>query len=222
MKKYLPILRQCGLFEGIGDQNIIDMLPCLDAKTAFYPKGSILYGAGHIPDRLCLIISGEAHMSETDFWGNVSLMSVCVEGDLFGESFVSAAPLPFDITAQRDTMLMTFDIGKVLSTCPNGCPFHKAVVKNLFLIISAKNRSLVSKMGHITKRTTREKVLSFLSYQASMAKNDSFVIPFNRQQLADYLAVDRSALSATLSSMQKQGLLTYRKNHFTLFLREDT
>ena len=205
------------LVSGIDDTNILAMLGCLDTRIAHYSRGSTIFAAGQVPRRLCLVAHGEVHMRQTDFWGNVSLLSVCGAGDLFGESFVGAAPIPFDVVAQRDSEVLTFDIGKVLTVCSAGCPFHQMVIHNLFLTISVKNRGLVSKLGHITRRTTRDKLISYLSQQAALAGSNHFSISLNRQQLADYLSVDRSALSAELSKMRRDGLLDYRKNDITLF-----
>jgi CRP-like cAMP-binding protein len=88
-------------------------------------------------------------------------------------------------------------------------------------LLSYKNLELMKKINHITKRSTREKLLSYLSAEAKKQGSKSFLIPFDRQQLADYLCVERSAMSSELSKMRSEGLLEYQKSFFTLIQEED-
>ena len=109
-----------------------------------------------------------------------------------------------------------FDVNKILGTCSSACRFHALVVHNLFFAMSDKNRKLVQKLGHMSKRSTREKLISYLSEEAKQQNSGTFTIPFNRQQLADFLSVDRSAMSNELCKMRDEGLLLFEKNKFTL------
>ena len=121
-----------------------------------------------------------------------------------------------DVLALEDSTVIFFDVKRILTSCSNACRFHSIVVQNLFFAISEKNRKLVQKIGHMSKRTTREKLISYLSEQAKKQNSANFTIPFNRQQLADFLSVDRSAMSNELCKMRDEGLLEFEKNKFRL------
>ncbi|MBR2489828.1 MAG: winged helix-turn-helix domain-containing protein, partial [Clostridia bacterium] len=121
-----------------------------------------------------------------------------------------------DVVAIEDSTVIFFDVKRIITTCPSACRFHALVVQNMFFAICEKNRKLVQKLGHMSKRTTREKLISYLSEQAKRQNSSSFVIPFNRQQLADFLSVDRSAMSNELCKMRNEGLLEFSKNSFKL------
>lgn len=139
-------------------------------------------------------------------------------GDLFGEAYVApdSGALLNDVVAEQDSIVLFFDVRRMLTVCSSACVFHTAVVQNLCFALSEKNRRLVQKLSCISKRTTREKLIAYLSEEAKRHNSGTFTIPFNRQQLADYLSVDRSAMSNELSKMQREGLLTYDKSRFTL------
>lgn len=121
-----------------------------------------------------------------------------------------------DVVAIEDSSVIFFDVKRIITTCPSACRFHSIVVQNMFFAISEKNRKLVQKLGHMSKRTTREKLISYLSEEAKKQNNPSFIIPFNRQQLADFLSVDRSAMSNELCKMRDEGLIEFEKNCFKL------
>lgn len=137
---------------------------------------------------------------------------------MFGESYASpdSGALLNDVVAVEDSAVMFFDICRILSVCPSACEFHSLTVRNLFFSVSEKNRKIVTKLGHMSNRTTRDKLLSYLSDEAKRKESSDFYIPFNRQQLADFLSVDRSAMSHELCKMRDEGLLQFDKNHFTL------
>jgi CRP-like cAMP-binding protein len=140
-------------------------------------------------------------------------------GEMFGEAYVSpeSGVLINDVVAEAESEVLFFDVKRILTVCPSACRFHATVIQNLFYAISEKNRKLVQKIGHMSKRTTRAKLLSYLSEEAKKQNSTNIMIPFNRQQLADFLSVDRSAMSNELCKMRDEGLLVFEKNEFTLF-----
>ena len=158
------------------------------------------------------------HIQKDDFWGNRSIINVIGVGELFGESYIApdSGPLLNDVVAAEDSVVICLDANRVITTCSNACRFHQMVVQNLFYEVSGRNRRLVQKLGHMAQRTTREKLISYLSEQSQKHKSASFEIPLNRQQLADFLSVDRSAMSNELCKMRDEGLLTFNKNSFEL------
>ena len=137
---------------------------------------------------------------------------------MFGEAYIApeSGALLNDVVAVEDSAVIFFDVRRIITVCSSACRFHSMVVQNLFFSISQKNKTLVQKIGHISKRTTREKLISYLSEEAKRQNSASFTIPFNRQQLADFLSVDRSAMSNELCKMRDEGLLEFEKNQFKL------
>jgi CRP-like cAMP-binding protein len=118
--------------------------------------------------------------------------------------------------ATADSELLFIDFRRLASPCVNACAFHARLIRNMLNIVSVKNIALTRKIEHVSRRTTREKLLSYLSDAAKKAGGGWFSIPFNRQELADYLYVERSAMSATLSKLRDEGVLLYRRNNFKL------
>lgn len=206
------------LFRGISQADAESVLKCLSAVERTYKKGDIIFHAGDRASAMGLVVSGRVEIVRDDFWGNRQIMGSAGAGELFGESYACMPNAVFMVTAQaaEDCELLFLEVGKILTTCSPACEFHSRLIHNLLYIMSEKNLQLTRKIDHMGKRNIREKVMAYLSFQAEQKCSDSFQIPFNRQQLADYLAVDRSALSAELSRMQKDGILRYEKNYFTI------
>ena len=218
MKKYIPILKNTQLFSGASDEDIEAMLGCLQAKLCTYKKGEYVLREGERVERLMMLVKGELHIQRDDYWGNRSIISMVGVGEMFGEAYAApeSGPLMNDVLAVEDSAVIFLDIGKLLTVCPNGCKFHAMAVKNLFFAISEKNRKLVRKLGYMSRRTTREKLIAYLSEEAKRQNSGSFSIPFNRQQLADFLSVDRSAMSNELCKLRDEGLIEFEKNRFRL------
>lgn len=218
MKKYIPILKKTQLFSGASDEDIEAMLGCLQAKLCTYEKGEYVLREGERVERLMMLVKGELHIQRDDYWGNRSIISMVGVGEMFGEAYAApeSGPLMNDVLAVEDSAVIFLDIGKLLTVCPNGCKFHAMAVKNLFFAISEKNRKLVRKLGYMSQRTTREKLIAYLSEEAKRHNSGSFSIPFNRQQLADFLSVDRSAMSNELCRLRNEGLIEFEKNRFKL------
>ena len=218
MKEYIGILKKTQMFAGVGEEEIAAMLGCLGARMRTYKKGEYVLRQGeHISDILVLVAGG-LHIRNDDYWGNRSILGHIGVGDMFGEAYAApgSGALLNDVVAVEDSVAISFDVKRVITTCPSACRFHSLVVQNLFFAISEKNRNLVQKIGHMSRRTTREKLVSYLSEEARRHGGPAFEIPFNRQQLADFLSVDRSAMSAELGRMRDEGMLEFEKNRFRL------
>lgn len=218
MKEFISILKRTKLFAGIEEAEILSMLSCLQAKKRTYKKGEYVLRAGEKLSYITVLAEGLLHIVSDDYWGNRSIINMVSAGEMFGEAYAApdSGALLNDVVAMEDSTVLFFDIGRILTVCSSACKFHSLVVKNLVYAISEKNRKLVGKLGHIQKRTTREKLMSYLSEEAKKQRSPSFAIPFNRQQLADFLSVDRSAMSAELCKMRDEGLIIFEKNRFTL------
>ena len=218
MKKYIPILKKTKLFSGICEEEIGSMLSCLDARLREYKKSEYVLRQGERSDNITVLVSGELHIQMDDYWGNRTIINRIGVGEMFGEAYVASenGVLLNDVLAVEDSAVIFFDVRKVITVCSSACRFHSILVQNLFFAISDKNRPLVQKLGHISKRSTREKLISYLSEEAKKQNSSDFTIPFNRQQLADFLSVDRSAMSNELCKMRDEGLLKFEKNRFKL------
>ncbi|MBQ7972207.1 MAG: Crp/Fnr family transcriptional regulator [Lachnospiraceae bacterium] len=223
MQKYIKTLKGTRLFSGVGEDEILSMLGCLQARKQTFRKGDLVFRRGEHIRNLTILAEGKLLIQKDDFWGNRSIVNVIHEGEMFGEAYITpeSGAILNDVTAEEDSTVLFFDIQRILTVCPSACKFHSLLIQNLFYAISEKNRNLVQKIGHMSKRSTRAKLLSYLSEQAGRHNAGTFTIPFNRQQLADFLSVDRSAMCSELSKMQEEGLLTYHKNKFTLHASED-
>ena len=218
MKKYISILKRTKLFAGVADEEIGAMLSCLDARLHTYKKGEYVFRQGEHLNCITVLVEGELHVQRDDYWGNRAIVNRVAVGEMFGEAYIApeSGALINDVLAVEDSEVIFFDVCRIITVCSSACRFHSMVVQNLFFAISEKNRSLLQKLGHISKRTTREKLISYLSEEAKRQNSASFTIPFNRQQLADFLSVDRSAMSNELCKMRDEGLLEFNKNAFKL------
>lgn len=219
MKKYIPFLKRTKLFSGVGDEDIASMLNCLNVTVRRNSKGEYVFRQGEYNRNLMLLTEGRLHIQKEDYWGNLSILNEIRPGEMFGEAYVApdSGVLMNDVVATENSTILLLDIDRILSVCPSACPFHTRLVKNLFYTVSDKNRSLIQKIGHMSQRTTREKLLSYLSDESKRQNSRSFTIPFNRQQLADFLSVDRSAMSNELCKMRDEGMLVFHKNEFTIY-----
>ena len=218
MKKYIEILKQTQLFAGIKDNELSSMLDCLQATIKTYKKGEYIFREGDYIDKITILVQGKLIIQKDDFWGNRSIVSAIRIGEMFGEAYATpdSGAILNDVIAEECSTVISFNIYKLLTMCPSSCRFHSIVIQNLFFAISEKNRKLVQKLGHMSKRTTREKLISYLSEEAKKNNSSNFEIPFNRQQLADFLSVDRSAMSNELCKMRDDGMIEFKKNKFKL------
>ncbi len=222
MKKYISILKQTKLFAGVAEDEIGAMLSCLDARLHEYKKGEYVLHQGEHLNHITVVVAGELHVQRDDYWGNRAIVNRIGVGEMFGEAYIApeSGAILNDVVAVEDSTVIYFDVRRIITVCSSACRFHSMVVQNLFFAVSEKNRTLVQKLCHISKRTTREKLISYLSEESKRQSSSSFTIPFNRQQLADFLSVDRSAMSNELCKMRDEGFLAFEKNQFILLKTE--
>ncbi len=218
LKEILGILKNSPLFIGIEEENIEFLLQCLLATEKSYKKNQSIFMAGEKANTMGIVLTGKVHVVQEDFWGNRNILANIGEGELFGETFSCSQvkKIPVSVIAIENSKVLLVDYLKVITTCPTSCVFHTRLIQNMVEILAQKNVLLTRKMEILTKGTTREKLLAYLSLEAQKKGRGDFLIPFNRQELADYLSVDRSALSKELSKMQGEGILHYKKNFFEL------
>ena len=197
------------LFADIDEQQLDTLLTCLKTVTRTYRKEEFIFIRGDRPSYVGIMLSGGANVLMEEPGGQRVILSHVSAGQLFGEAFSCAnlETLPVSIVASEPSEIMLIDYCKLVTTCSRSCPFHHQLIMNMMRILATNNIQLTEQIGHLSKRTIREKLLSLLSMQARQADGRTVEIPFNRQELADYLCVDRSALSRELSAMQAEGIL---------------
>lgn len=211
-------LSETQLFRGIEEQEIDSLLQCLAATKREYKKGEVILSEGTITESLGIVLSGMAIISCSDIWGNNSILGDIAPGAVFAEVYacIPGVPLRISVSAAEDTTVLFMNVGRVLSTCTNACPFHTKLVRNLLTVCAYKSLQLSQRILHTSSKSIRGRLMSYFSQCAKGSGSCSFQIPYNRQQLADYLGVDRSAMSNELSKMQKEGLIEYQRNQFLL------
>ncbi len=214
----MNILQKSKLFQGLTTTEIDQILTCLHGHTKKHGKDEFLLFPGSTTKQMGLVISGAVDIIEEDFWGNRTILSRVTQGGVFGEGYAACPDTPLLVGAvvAENCEVLWLNISHITTRCESNCAMHGRLIQNLLAILARKNIMLTEKISHTSQRSTRKKLLSYLSAEANKAGSASFTIPFNRQQLADYLSVDRSALSAELSNMAKEGILSYRKAEFTL------
>lgn len=206
------------LFQGSAPEQVKEMMKCFYAREKHYCKGEIVLYMGDMVKDLGIVLSGGVTIERDDLLGNRSIFGHAGPGQIFAETYacVPGEPLMVNVVADQDTDILFLDIGRVLTTCQTTCTHHSQLIRNLLLASARKNLGLSERIMHTSPKSIRGRLISYFSAQAARQGSRNFSIPFNRQQLADYLEVDRSALSAELGKMKKEGLLDFWKNQFAL------
>lgn len=218
MKKHIETLKKCTLFNEIEPDNLETLLGCLDAKISKYKKGEIIIAEGTKVRYIGIVLKGSAQIIQMDYYGNKSILSTAKPSQIFAEAFAcaEAEAMPVTVEALEDSEIMLADCNKILKTCCNSCLFHQQLIFNLMKELAKKTIVLHRKIDIISKRTTRDKLMTYLMSEAKKQKKNSFEIPFDRQALADFLEVDRSGLSAEISKLRNEGIIESKKNKFKI------
>ena len=218
MEEFFPVLARCPLLDGIDMTDWSGLLACLGAGVRSVSKYQPVISEGDPARYVGIVLEGRLRVELVDYLGNRSILSESHPGELFGESFAcaGAAEMPVTVVADTDARVMLIDCQRITTSCSNACGFHSRLIGNLLKIVAQKNIQLNQKIQITAKRSTREKLMAYLLGQAKLQGSDSFTIPFDRQTLADYLQVERSAMSAQISQLRKEGVLESKKNFFRL------
>ena len=206
------------LFQGIREHEIEAMLTCFSAEERTYGKDAYIYRAGDVTGRLGVVMEGAVNIIKDDVWGNRKIIENIGGGQIFGETYacLKGEPLMVDVQASERSRILFMDVNRILTTCSSSCDFHNRLIRSLMYVLAGKNLMLTKKMDIITPKSLRERVMVYLSQESVKQGCRTVTVPFNRQQMADYLSVDRSALSAELSRMQRDGVISYEKSRFTI------
>ena len=218
MEAYYSILETCPLFSGISNQDLKGLLGCLGATSRQVSKGETVFAEGDGATHMGIVLSGGVRLSREDYYGNRSIVSRAGPGELFAESYACAnvQAMPVSVVAEEQSLLLLIDCRRLTVSCANACSFHSRIIQNLLQLVAGQNLVFDQKIQITSQRTTREKLMAYLTNQMKLHNSRSFTIPYDRQALADYLEVDRSGLSSQISQLRKEGVLESTKNHFRI------
>ena len=206
------------LFDGISEQERGAMLGCIGYHIGTFKKGGIVALEGENLRHIGIVLSGSVDMVKEDLWGHKTMLVRMRKNEVFGETFAcgedNLSVVTFLVSENAKILFMPFD--RVMHSCTMACRFHHQLIENMVHIIANKNRDLMRKVEVVSKRTIREKLLAYLSIQAQLQGTRYFEIPLGRVELAEYLCVDRSALTRELAKMQEEGLIDYHRNCFRM------
>ncbi len=218
MEKFFGIILQNPLFSGIQREDLPSFLSCLNVRAEAFQKGDPVFLEGDPAGFIGLVLEGSVQIVRDDLYGNRSLLTVAEQGEVFGETFVCAnvEVMPLSALAAQDCKILWMELQRMLTVCSNACGFHQRMVKNLLHEVAKKNLLLSRKVQIMSQKTTKDKLMTYLLDYAKQKKSPEFTIPLDRQALADFLGVDRSAMSAELSKLRKAGVLECKGSHFRL------
>ena len=211
-------LQNCSLFSDISRENIAHLLGCLGAKIRTFDNGQTIFSEGESADEIGIVISGGVRIIKIDYFGNRSILYEAHMNETFCEGFACSTldELPASVIAEEETTVLLINASRVLKTCDAGCGFHHKLIYNLMKELANKTVLYHERIDVTARRTTKEKLMAYLHTEAKRKKSLSFDIPFDRQELADYLEVERSGLSSEIGKLVKKGVIKTKKNHFEI------
>lgn len=221
MKNYNAVLRKCKLFDGISESQYHAMCTCINAKYKKYAKGEIIMLTGDDVRGIGVVLNGFVKIVNVFRDGNETIDAMLGGGEIFAEAIVCAGieNSPVTVVAVQDTEVMFIDYKKVIMSCDSSCDFHTKLIKNMLSIIAKKNLMQKEKISIISNYSMRERILTYLEFQnRKYGFSGKFSIPYNRDELAEYLCVNRSSMSTELSKMQREGIIKYHKNNFEILI----
>lgn len=218
MDDYIHSLSKLSLFSGIRTEDLSSMLTCLGSYTCNYKKGEFIFLSSEPIQSVGIILQGTIHMIKEDIWGNKTILAFIQKGEIFGETFACGNQLNSAVTfyASTNCKILYMPFYKIIHVCNMSCVFHHRLIENMVGLIANKNTHLMEKLEIISKKTLRDKILTYMSLQAQINKSSYFEIPLGRVELADYLCADRSALTRELNNMKSDGIIDFQKNYFHL------
>lgn len=223
MENNLGLLQKVPLFEGISENEILGMLKCLNAHQRNFFEGSIIFQEGQRIGTVGVVLEGAVQVVREDVHGSRLIMAEWGPADLFAEAFAPAEieEIPVSVFASAKSRILFLDFKRIITQCSSHCEFHTLLIRNMMKVLAIKNIMLSGRIELLGKRTIREKLLAYFWSQSRKTKKTRIVLPFNRNELADFLCVDRSAMSRVLGRMQEEGVISFKKNVFQLHLDEE-
>ncbi len=218
MQEYLNVFQKSSFFAGMDDKEILSVLTCVDGKLVTPKTGEYIFRAGECISSMGMVLDGNVLVIQENVWGHRNVLAKFQAGDFFAEAYAATpeSVLNISVVADTDCTIMLLNMNRLLHLCPTPCSHHSKLIRNLVALLAERLLLFNDKITHICQRSIKEKLLSYLSSEAIRQGSMEFNIRFDRQQLADYLSIERSAMSAELSKLQKAGILSTQRNHFVL------
>ena len=218
MKENFQSLKKSPLFYGIREDELYTLIKCCGGEEAEFERGEPLFRMGESLYRIMILLEGSVEIEREDFWGKKRILKILGEGESFGAVYACSrtAVLPVSLTAVESSRALFLDYQRMCSFCTLACSFHTRLIQNFLRLVSEESAYMENRLWHMSAGTTREKLLSYLSEAAIEQGSREIDLKLSRQELADYLAVDRSAMSSELGKLKKEGILDFKKNHFEL------
>lgn len=206
------------IFKGINAEDKKHMMSCMKAETVTFKKGDYIIHYHDIVKYIYIIDSGVAEVVNYDFFGNEFIIQRLIKEDVIGlVKAYNEKTAQVDIICKEDITALRIDVYYITRTCSNACSYHKRLIDNIIATMALKSDSFQDKIFYLSQKSSHDKILAYLYNQKRKNNSDSFDIPFNRQQLADYLNIDRSALSRELSKLKVDKIIDFHKNHFEVY-----
>ena len=218
MQKYFEILKSCPLFSGTSDAELTALLHCLLVKVVSFGKGDTIIFDGSPAKYIGIVLEGRVQMISIDYYGNRNIITEASPGEMFVEEFAASDShvVPLSVVAVENCTVMLVECSRVIRSCSHSCQHHHTMIFNLMKALAKKNITFHERMEITSKRTTREKLMAYLINEAKKGGSAEFDIPFDRQELADYLEVDRSGLSTEIGKLVRDGVIRTHRSHFRL------
>lgn len=223
MKKDFELMKKCPLFNKMDDEELNAILKSPHTKIQDFSKNNTVIAEGSNVDHVGIVLSGAVQIVRNDYYGNRSIIALINSPQIFAEVFVfsETETMPVSVVSVTDSRIMLINMKNILKDNPDRNSFYTKLTSNLLLLVTEKNLKLNEKIEIISKRTTREKIMAFLMSQAKLNGSDCFTIPYDRQALADFLEVDRSAMSAEISKLRAEGIIESKRSQFRLISNND-
>lgn len=223
MKKDFELMKKCPLFNKMDDEELNAILKSPYTKIQDFSKNHTVIAEGSNTNHVGIVLSGAVQIIRNDYYGNRSIIALIDEPQIFAEVFVFSEieAMPVSVISVTNSRIMLIKLKNILNDNPDRSSFYTKLTSNLLRLVTEKNLKLNEKIEIISKRTTREKIMAFLMLQAKLNGSDTFTIPYDRQALADYLEVDRSAMSAEISKLRAEGIIESKKSRFRLIRNND-
>jgi CRP-like cAMP-binding protein len=218
MERYYQLLLNSPIFASLTEEELAHILGCLGAKVKKFSSNQMIIREAEQVEHVGVVLDGGVLIISDDALGNRSLNFKLGPGELFGHVAATkvAAVSPVSVMSQDNSHILFLNFQNLITPCCNACHFHSKVIENMMNVLAKRNLMMNRKLSILSKRTIREKLLAYLAWQSYDSQSEEFTIPFNRDELADYLSVNRSALSRELSKMIDEGYFSNDRSYFKL------
>lgn len=217
-QEQVRIISRISLFRGIHEEEIAAMLDCMKPRALKFAKNDLIAAEGDGLDSIGIILKGEAAVSKENAAGGRVVLTLLGQGDIFGEmaAFSNRPKWPATVQAQEHCEVFFLPAEKIVGGCEKACPWHRTLIRNLLGLISERALMLNKKVEYLTIKSMRGKISTFLLEQYRRTGDKNILLPFNRNELADFLNVSRPSMSRELCKMRDEGVIDFHLSAFRL------